>query len=53
MYTIPFAEVPSPPRNFKQVSVAEDIRPGFFGHAVINFEWDVPERSQCAWSISK
>ena len=40
-------ELPSAPQNFKETSIIDDPREGFLGHAVITFEWELPEQSQC------
>ena len=43
---------PSAARNFTVASIVDDTRPGFYGHAVIGLEWDLPEgESRCALSI--
>ena len=34
---------PGAPNNLRSVSVVDDPRPGFPGHAVVTLEWDIPE----------
>ena len=43
LYT--FVGPPLAPQNFRVTSIVDDLRPEFYGHAVITLEWETPEGS--------